>query len=127
MHGMRLLLVALVAALALAAGAAGKDGVVARLANPDVLRAPNGTKVALVWTLKAGKEPFTAEGIYVRLNGGRETPANRLGPPGRFRAWLTIPRGGVRSIVIALQGWSTDAKGTRRADLRFRIVNDPTR
>jgi hypothetical protein len=124
---MRSFFVVLVAALAFTAGAAAKDGVVARLANPDVLRAPGGTRVALVWTLKAGGEPFGAEGIYVQLNGGRETLAHRLGPSRRFRAWLTIPRGGVRSIVIALQGWRTDAKGTRRADWRFPIVNDPTR
>ena len=124
---MKAFLVGLIAALVLAAGALAKDGVVARLANPNVLREPGGTKVALVWTLKAGNEPFGAEGIYVRLNGGRETPANRLGPPGRFRARLTIPRGGVRSIVIALQGWRTDGNGTRRADWRFPIVNDPTR
>ena len=123
---MRTFLVGLVAALALAAGAAAKDGVVAHLENPVALSYPSGAKITLIWTLRAGKQPFGGGGIYVRLNGGRATPATTLGP-GRFRARLTIPRGGVLSIVIALPAWSSDANGTRRADWRFPIVNDPTR
>ena len=123
---MRTFLVALVGALVLAVGAAAKDGVVAHLENPVALRYPPGAKITLIWTLRAGKQPVGGAGIYVRLNGGREAPATTLGP-GRFRARLTIPQGGVRSIVIALPGWRTDANGTRRADWRFPIVNDPTR
>ena len=118
-------LAALLAALVLVPAAGAKEGVVARLENPAVLRLAAGTKVTLRWTLRAGKEPFTASGIYVRLNGGREAPATEL-QTGRFRARVTIPRRGVRAIVIALQGWRTDANGTRRADWRFPIVNDPT-
>jgi hypothetical protein len=38
-----------------------------------------------------------------------------------------VALGGVRSIVIALPGWATDVNGTRRADWRLPIVNDPTR
>ncbi len=105
-----------------------KEGVVARLENPTVLRAPAGTRVALVWTLRAGKEPFGASGIYVRVRDriGKATisEATELGP-GRFRAWLSIPRGGVRAIAIALRGWVSDARGTRRADLVFPIANEP--
>lgn len=119
-------LAVLLAALALVSAAGAKDGVVARLENPAVLRSAAGTKVTLLWTLRAGKEPFTAAGIYVRLNGGREALATEL-QTGRFRARLTIPRGGAKTIVIALQGWRTDTRGTRRADWRFPIVNDPTR
>jgi hypothetical protein len=118
--------VAVLVGLVLAAAAGAKEGVVARLENPSVLRAAGGSAVTLRWTLRAGKEPFTASGIYVRLNGGRETPATES-TKGRFRARVTIPRGGVRSLVIALQGWRTDAHGTRRADWRFPVVNDPTR
>jgi hypothetical protein len=80
-----------------------KEGVIARLENPAVLRAPAGTSVSLVWTLRAGKEPFGASGIYVRLrdHGGKATiaEATELGP-GRFRARFVIPRGGVQSIAI---------------------------
>lgn len=102
----------------------------ARLENPAVLRSPAGARVSLVWTLRAGKEPFGASGIYVRLRGraGATTIADaaELGP-GRFRARFVIPRGGVRSIAIGLRGWVSDARGTRRADMFFPITNDPTR
>jgi hypothetical protein len=121
---MRIVLAVLVG-LVLATAAGAKEGVVARLENPGALRSPAGTKVALLWTLRAGTRPFTASGIYLRLNGARETPATERAT-GRFRARVTIPRGGVRTIVIALMGWRTDATGTRRADWRFPIVNDPT-
>ena len=40
---------------------------------------------------------------------------------------LTIPPGGVRSIVIAVPGWASTPSGTHRADWRLPIVNDPTR
>jgi hypothetical protein len=130
MRAVVVLLLAAAAALALAAGPGAKSGVVARLENPAVLRSAAGAKVTLLWTLRAGKQPFTGAGIYVRLSGraGVKTTAQATElATGRFRARLTIPRGGVRSIVIALPGWRTDASGTRRADWRFPIVNDPTR
>ena len=114
--------------LACAAPAAAKDGVVAHLANPQALTAPAGTPVVVVWTLRAGTQPFGARGIYVRLRG--RTTSTALAQelaPGRFRARVPIPSGGVRSIVIGLVGWRTDSHGTRRADWRFPIDNDPTR
>ena len=123
---MKVFLVGLAAALAVAATASAKDGVVARLENPVALSYPPGSKITLIWTLRAGKKPFSAGGIYVRLNGGRENPATELAT-GRFRARLTVPRGGVRSIVIAVPGWASTPSGTHRADWRLPIVNDPTR
>jgi hypothetical protein len=118
--------VAVLVALVIAAAAGAKDGVVARLENPAVLRAAGGAKVTLIWTLRDGKRPFGASGIYVRLNGGWENPATELST-GRFRARLTIPRGGVRTLVIALMAWASTPTGTHRADWRIPIVNDPTR
>ena len=119
-------LAALMLGCAFATAAAAKDGVVAHLHNPAVLRAAPGAHVTLFWSLRdADKHPFGASGIYVRLRGLATTsaPAMQLAP-GRFRANVTIPRGGVRSVVIALIGWSTGPQGTKRADLRFRIDND---
>jgi hypothetical protein len=124
---MRYLAVAVVA-LACAAQAVAKDGVVAHLSNPQVLQAAPGKSVVLVWTLRAGRQPFGASGVYVRLRGlTTSTALAKELVPGRFRARLPIPNGGVRSIVIALVGWRTDSNGTRRADQRFPIDNDPTR
>ena len=118
----------LVVALACIAQAAAKDGVVAHLENPGVLRAAPGAKVTLVWTLRAGKQPFGASGIYVRLHGRTLTRALATElAPGRFRARVAIPPGGARSITIALIGWSSGPQGTKRGDMRFRIENDPTR
>ena len=118
----------LVVALACIAQAAAKDGVVAHLENPGVLRAAPGAKVTLVWTLRAGRLPFGASGVYVRLHGRTSTSALAAEvAPGRFRARVSIPPGGVRSIVIALKGWSSGPQGIRRRDMRFSIDNDPTR
>src|SRR5436190_17519529 len=112
------------AVLACAVPALAKDGVVAHLANPQVLKAAPGTSVVLVWTLRAGAHPFGASGIYVRLHGTRTTAAlaEELAP-GRYRARLLVPRGGVRSIVIALKAWRSDSRGTTRADWRLPIDN----
>lgn len=121
-------LAALMIACAFATAAAAKEGVVAHLHNPAVLRAAPGVHVTLVWSIRdADKHPFGASGIYVRLRGLATTsaPATELAP-GRFRAHVTIPRGGVRSVVIALIGWTTGPGGTKRGDMRFRIDNDPT-
>ena len=123
---MRTFRVSLVAALVVAAGASTKNGVVARLENPVVLSYPPGAKITLLWTLRSGRRPFSAGGIYVRLNGGGEHLATELAT-GRFRARLTVPRDGVRSIVIAVPGWASSPSGTHRADWRLPIVNDPTR
>ena len=114
--------------LACVAPAVAKDGVVAHLANPRVLQAAPGKSIVLIWTLRAGTHPFGASGIYVRLRGTTTSTAlAKELAPGRFRARLPIPRGGVRSIVIALVAWRSDSHGTTRGDWRFPIDNDPTR
>ena len=103
---------------------------VAHLENPAVLSAPAGTRISLVWTLRAGARPFSAEGIYVRLRGREGTTATAAAVgigPGRFRARIVIPRGGVQAVAIHLTGWSSGPHGTKRADISFPIANDPTR
>jgi hypothetical protein len=115
-------------ALAVVGSATAKDGVVAHLANPRVVESAPGTSIVLVWTLRAGARPFGASGIYVRLRGATiSTALAKELSPGRFRVRLPVPTGGVHSIVIGLIGWRTDSGGTRRADRRFPIDNDPTR
>jgi hypothetical protein len=121
-------IVGVIAVAVTAAAALAKDRVVARLANPAVVRAPAGATVPLVWTLRADGHAFGAGGIYVRLRGraGASTVARAdTLAPGRYRAQVRIPAGGVRSIAIGLIGWASNPQ--RRADLFFPIVNDPTR
>jgi len=124
-------LLVLVAAVALAPQALAKEGVVAHLENPSVLHAPAGSRVMVVWTLRAGKQPFGASGVYIRLRGRvgptTTTPASDRRQPGVYQARVTIPRGGVRTVVIGLVGWSFGPYGRKRADVFFPITNDPTR
>jgi hypothetical protein len=72
--------------------------------------------------------PFGAGGVFIRLvgAGGPTTTAGAAEiRPGRFAASLAVPGGGIRRIRIGLHGWTSGPRGTRRADLFFRIVNDP--
>ena len=127
---MKLAAVVLVAATLAAPAALAKEGVVARLQNPATLRSPAGTRVALIWTLRAGKQQFGASGVYVRLRGRSGAVSTAFAAtlgPGRYRARVVIPRGGVGSIAIGLEGWSSSPTGTHRADVSFPIANDPTR
>jgi hypothetical protein len=130
---MRFVVVALVSVAVLApAGALAKEGVAAHLENPSVLGAPTGKRISLVWTLRADKQSFGAQGVYVRLrgrDGAMSTgDAVEVRPgSGRYRALVDIPRGGVRAIFIRLKGWTSGPRGTVRADMSFPITNDPTR
>jgi hypothetical protein len=124
------LLVTLLAALAVVSQAVAKDDVIARLENPSALRAPAGTTISVIWTLRVGKQAFGASGVYVRLRGRAGTTTSAYGVEtarGRYRARLHVPAGGTRSIVIGLRGWRSDIHGTSRADVFFPIANDPTR
>jgi hypothetical protein len=121
-----------VAALALlvAVPAAAKEGVKATLKTPVPLDAKAGERIELAWTLAAedGRGPFGASGIYVRLTAPEGAPAVTEyagGDRGDYFASILVPKGGIGDIKIGLEGWRTDARGTRRADLTFPITNDP--
>src|SRR4051812_20582984 len=88
--------VAVLLAVAAAGQALAKEGVVARLENPRALLAPPGRTISLAWTLRAGKQPFGASGIYARLRGpsGAATIGEAVERgPGRYRARVRIPSG----------------------------------
>jgi hypothetical protein len=129
---MRIAMVVLVsvALVAPVSQALAKEGVVAHLENPSALRAQGGTRVSLVWTLRASRQPFGASGVYVRLRGHAGTTTTGLAVTvglGRYRARVFIPRGGVQTLAIGLAGWRSGTGGNRRADVFFPIANDPTR
>lgn len=128
---MKFVVVVLVSFAVLApAEALAKEGVVAHLENPSVLGAPAGKRVTLVWTLRAGMQPFEAQGVYVRLRGRTGATSTEDAVEvglGRYRAHVLIPRGGVQTILIRLKGWASGPRGTHRADMSFPITNDPTR
>jgi hypothetical protein len=117
-------------ALLLAAPAAAKEGVKATLKTPVPLDAKDGERIELAWTLVAedGGRPFGGSGIYVQLTAPEGAPTATEyagGDRGDYFASILVPKGGIGDIQIGLEGWRTDARGTRRADLTFPITNDP--
>jgi hypothetical protein len=111
------LIVVLVVLLASPAGA--KEGVVARVVTPIPRDAGPGSKVTVVWTLtylEAGeRRPFGGGWIFVRLfgpDGTRSARTYAANPaPGRFRATVRVPRGGVRRAEFGIMGMVCDAEG----------------
>ena len=131
-------ILALVAALASAVAAtptSAKEGVRARVLTPISRSAEPGTKVTVVWTLyhlDAGKRvPFNANGVFIRLFGPAGSHSTRVyaaqSELGRYRAAVTVPRGGVRRVVIGLMGTSCGPDGCRPSPAVFAIVGQSLR
>jgi len=88
-----------------------------------------------VWTLslvEAGpRQPVNAEGVFIRLfgtDGARSPRVYALQPtPGRYRATVTVPRGGVRRVVVGLMGTACDSAGCRPFAALFPVTGDPFR
>ncbi|MDX6375829.1 MAG: hypothetical protein QOE98_132 [Gaiellaceae bacterium] len=142
----------LAAACCLAAppAAPAKEDVRARLDAPRALAdATPGSRLRVSWTLNAAprmplrgrvstaelKAGFGAGGVYIAVRGdgspARIFPAVSPGPGyprGRYAAHVVVPRGGVSSVAIGLDGWRY-APGQARipADVFFPIENDPFR
>jgi hypothetical protein len=130
--------------LAAAPPAAGKEAVRARIDISDAaLQAPAGTKIRIGWTLtgparwppgtrpaaSAGRAPFGASGLYVRLDsktGSAPTIAYGHGPSGRYSATATVPIGGIGGLALGLEGIRTvPGRAPARADVFVAIDNDP--
>jgi hypothetical protein len=114
----------------LATSVGAKEGVVARPLTPIPRHAEPGARVTAVWTLYAlagtRRVPFDAEGIFARLLGPNGSHSRRVWATrvydGRYRATVTVPRGGIRLLVIGLMGTSCDPGGCRPAPGNFEIV-----
>jgi hypothetical protein len=112
-----------------------KGGVVARVLTPIPQDARAGTRVAVVWTLhtveEGKRQPWFNAGPFIRLfgpGGSHSVRVFAMEPrPGRYRATVRIPRGGVRRVVIGLMGTSCDPTGCRPAPALFRVAGDPIR
>ncbi len=116
-------LVALAASVVGATPTAAKEGVVARVLTPIPRNSESGTRLRVVWTLSfvedGQRRLFTAEGVFFRLFGASGSRSSRVyafqPAPGRYRATVTVPRGGVRKVVIGLMGTACDSAGCRPA------------
>lgn len=127
----------LIAVLACMLGAApvahAKEGVVATLERPALLRdAEPGERIAVAWKLTdAAGHPFGAGEIHLRvrdaaLGGWRVLPARASGAAGRYVADVTIPGRGIASIAVGLVGFRiVRGQAPVRGDMVFPVVNDP--
>jgi hypothetical protein len=113
-----------------AAGAVMAKGEAAKLTLDDPLPvdAPPGSEVVIAWTLgvmtgEGTTEPFSAEGVYVRLTPASGSPVEviaRQDRTGHYIASVTVPSGGLGAVVIGLQGSGCLASGEcTRADEIF--------
>ncbi len=118
------------AALLVAASAQAKEGVVARVLTPIDRDAAPGTRVTVGWTLtlveNGKRRPFGGGYAFVRLVGRDGSSSPRVygvnPAPGRYRAAVRVPRGGISRVVIGIMGSRCDAAGCRPAPKRFPIV-----
>ena len=138
LRGLALVLAGLGAAAALIAAPAAKakENVKATLITPIPLDAPAGTELRVAWRLfsvgeNGERKPFGANGVFVRLLSASGAASEEgVAPSGSYRtgeyqATVVVPKGGMRDVQFGLQGWVSDANGTRRSDLIFPITNDP--
>jgi hypothetical protein len=115
------------AALALLAmPAAAKEGVTAKLDHPVDLKAHVGTSIRVAWHLRdATGHPFGAADIYLRVSrcGHRplQIPATARGRGG-YSARVRVPKGGIRKLLVGLQGIQIAGGRTKRADRYFAFV-----
>jgi hypothetical protein len=120
-----LLLPVLIAAVALlAVPALAKDGVRARLDEPVRLDTAPGKTITVRWHLVDEKgRAFNASGIYLRVSRcGRApltAPARRSS--GGYSARVRVPKGGIRKLLVGLEGWQITPERTKRADRFFQF------
>ena len=98
------------------------------LDDPLPVDALPGSEVEIAWTLgvidpNGATQPFSAEGIFIRLAPASGTPvevAARQDRPGHYVATVTVPPGGLGAVVIGLQGtYCLESGGCSRADEIF--------
>lgn len=121
-----LLLLSLIAAAALfAVPAAAKNGVRAKLDGQVRLGTAPGKTIKVTWHLVDHKErPFGAGGIYLRVSRcGRKplTVAAKEHGSGGYSARVKVPKGGIRKLLVGLQGWRIIGDKQERADRYFQF------
>jgi hypothetical protein len=103
--------------------AVAKEGVRAKLDRPVRLDAAPGRAVRVVWRLvDEDGRPFGASGIYLRVSRCGRPPLRvhaRERAPGRYSARVTVPRGGIRKLVVGLKAWRIVGERRERADALF--------
>ena len=110
------------ALLAVPAGA--KEGVRAKLDNAVRLGTPAGKTVRVAWHLvDADGGHFGAGGIYLRVSRCGHPPVKvRAISRGRgYSARFRVPRGGMRKLLVGLEGVRIVGEHRERADRYFQF------
>ena len=113
-------------ALAIAPGAATKEGAQARLTAPIALAATPGSAIRVEWAVHApdgtgARRPFGAMNMFVRLlsrTGAQSTSGFAPESAGRYSAQVKVPVGGIGGIRTGLRGTT---------DIFFPLENSPFR
>ena len=113
-------------AVAVAPGAATKEGARARLTAAVAITAPPGSAIRVEWRVDAPDEngarrPFGAMNMFVRLlsrTGAQSTSSFARQSAGRYSAQAKVPVGGVGGIRAGLRGTT---------DIFFPLENSPFR
>lgn len=130
MRAIRIILAVFVVAAVSAPPAIAKDGVRAKLDRPVNLNAEPGKRIRVAWHLfDRHGNPFGASGIYLRVSRcGRPLIRLRATQVGDgYSVRLRVPKGGIRKLVVGLQGWQfRRGHKPRRSDALF-AFNPPLR
>jgi len=105
--------------------AVAKEGVRAKLDEPVVLDAAPGKTITVAWRLidEAGL-PFGASGIYLGVSRCGRRPLTvhaRERGHGRYSARVKVPKGGIRKLLVGLEGWRIIGDRKERADAFFQF------
>jgi hypothetical protein len=118
------LLAALIAgSLVLVIPAVAKERVRAKLDGPVRLDTKPGRTIRVAWHLVDGEgRRFGASGIYLRVSRcGRSPlriPATARGR-GAYSTRVRVPKGGIRKLLVGLEGWRIVGERRERADVLF--------
>jgi hypothetical protein len=109
----------------LAVTAAAKEGVRAKLDGPVRLDTAPGRQIRVIWHLidEHGR-PFGASRIYLRVSRCGRSPQRILAaarPRGHYLARVTVPKHGIRKLLVGLEGWRIIGKRRERADAYFQF------
>ena len=111
-----------VTAALLAVPAAAKEGMVATLDAPVRLDRAPGETLRVKWHMvHAQASTASASSIYLRVSrcGHRPLRVPAKLRPGGFTVRLKVPAGGIRKLMVGLEGWRITPDHKERADRFF--------
>jgi hypothetical protein len=125
MRPLRVLTVLVAGGALLAMPAVAKEGVRAKLDAPIRMDAAPGKTIRVAWHLVDEKgRPFGARDIYLRVSRcGRRPMRIRASAHGRggYSARVRVSKGGIRKLLVGLEGIRIIGDRQERADMFFQF------